>query len=54
VVHFVINGDELTKITSFDETTGFPNSKDAKIWGGVSLSWSNETEEEPEAPASPE
>jgi Bacterial protein of unknown function (Gcw_chp) len=54
VVHFIINGDELTKITSFDETTGFPNSNDAKIWGGVSLSWSNETEEEPEAPASPE
>jgi hypothetical protein len=54
VLHFVINGDELTKITSFDETTGFPNSKDAKIWGGVSLSWSNEVEEEPEAPASPE
>jgi hypothetical protein len=54
VVHFVINGDELTKITSFDETTGLPNSKDAKIWGGVSLSWSNEAEEEPEAPASPE
>ncbi len=55
VVHFVINGDELTKITSFDETTGFPNSNDAKVWGGVSLSWSNEVEEEePEAPASPE
>ncbi len=53
VIHFVINGDELTKITSFDETTGFPNSKDAKIWGGVSLSWSNEPAEE-EAPASPE
>jgi hypothetical protein len=54
VLHFVINGDELTKITSFDETTGFPNSKDAKVWGGVSLSWSNEPEEESEAPASPE
>lgn len=54
VIHFVIAGDELTKITSFDETTGFPNSNDAKIWGGVSLSWSNEADVEPEAPASPE
>jgi hypothetical protein len=54
VIHFVINGDELTKITSYDETTGFPNSNDAKIWGGVSLSWSNEAEDETEAPASPE
>lgn len=56
VIHFVVTGDELTKITKFDETTGFPNSKDVKLWGGVSLSWSNEAEEEeePEAPASPE
>ena len=56
VIHFVINGDELTKITSFDETSGLPNSNDVKLWGGVSLSWSNEEdeEEEPEAPASPE
>jgi hypothetical protein len=54
VVHFVVNGDELTKITSYNETTGFPNSNDTKLWGGVSLSWSNEPEEEPEAPASPE
>jgi hypothetical protein len=54
VIHVVINGDELTKITSFDETTGFPNSNDAKVWGGVSLSWSNETDEEAEAPASAE
>jgi hypothetical protein len=54
VIHFVIDGDELTKITSYDETTGFPNSNDAKVWGGVSLSWSNETEATPEAPASPE
>jgi hypothetical protein len=54
VIHFVINGDELTKITSFDETTGFPNSKDAKIWGGVSLSWSNEPAEEEDVPVGPE
>jgi len=54
VVHFVINGDELTKITSFDETTGFPNSNDAKIWGGVSLSWSNEPAEEEDVLVGPE
>ena len=52
VIHFVINGDELTEITSFDETTGFPNSNDAKIWGGVSLSWASQVGEQ--APASPE
>ncbi len=53
VIHFVLNGDELTKITKLDETTGLPNSKDVKLWGGVSFSWSNESGEE-EAPASPE
>jgi hypothetical protein len=50
VLHLVITGDETTKVTS-------PTNLDtgAKLWGGVSLSWSNETEEEePEAPASPE
>jgi hypothetical protein len=54
VIHFVINGDELTKITSFDETTGFPNSNDTKLWGGVSLSWSNEPAEEENVPVGPE
>jgi Bacterial protein of unknown function (Gcw_chp) len=49
VLHLVIGGDDFTKITS-------PSNIDtgAKLWGGVSLSWSNEAEEEPEAPASPE
>ena len=48
VIHFQINGDDATKITS-------PTSldKDIKVWGGVSLSWSNAIEEE-EAPADPE
>ena len=51
VVHFVINGDDATKVTSPTNI-----DKDVKLWGGVSLSWSNEAEEEeePEAPASPE
>ncbi|HET6777669.1 MAG TPA: TorF family putative porin [Gemmatimonadales bacterium] len=54
VVHFVINGDELTKITSFDERTGSPNSNDAKIWGGLSVSWANEVNADAETMASPE
>lgn len=34
VVHFVINGDDFTKITS-------PTSdSDVKLWGGVTLAWS--------------
>jgi hypothetical protein len=40
VLHFVINVDDAVKVTKFDETTGLPNSKDVKLWGGVSLSWS--------------
>ena len=56
VLHFVINVDDGTKVTKFDDTGLVPNSKDVKLWGGVSFSWSNEAEEEeePEAPASPE
>lgn len=44
VIHVVITGDDRTKISS-------PSSfdKGAKIWGGVSFSWSNEVEEEEEA-----
>ncbi|HWN19431.1 MAG TPA: TorF family putative porin [Gemmatimonadales bacterium] len=49
VIHVVIAGDDFTKFTSPS------NESDTKLWGGVSLSWSNEVEEEePEAPASPE
>jgi Bacterial protein of unknown function (Gcw_chp) len=49
VLHAVIAGDEATKATSPT------NTSDTKLWGGVSLSWSNEAaEEETEAPASPE
>ena len=49
VLHLVITGDEFTKISSPSNL-----DKGAKLWGGVSFSWSNEAEEEPEAPASPE
>ena len=44
VVHFQINGDEFTKFHS-------PSSdgSDLKLWGGVSIGWSNAVEEEEEA-----
>jgi hypothetical protein len=48
-LHLILNVDEATKITEFDELTGFPNSKDVKLWGGMSISWSQalgEVEEE--------
>jgi hypothetical protein len=47
-VHFVITGDEATKFTKIDETTGLPNSKDVKVWGGVTISWSRALGPEPE------
>jgi hypothetical protein len=46
VVHFQINGDDRTKVTSpldFD--------KDVKLWGGVSLSWSSAIGESEETEA---
>jgi hypothetical protein len=36
VVHFVVNGDDRTKTTSPTDL-----NEDVKLWGGVSLSWSN-------------
>ena len=36
VVHFLVNGDDRTKITSPTNL-----NEDVKLWGGVSLSWSN-------------
>ena len=46
VVHFQINGDELTKFHS-------PSSdgSDVKVWGGISIGWSNAAEEEEAEPA---
>jgi hypothetical protein len=43
VLHFQISGDEFTKITSPTDES------DVKLWGGVSIGWSNAVEEE--APA---
>ncbi len=34
VVHFLVNGDEVTKLTSPDEES------DVKLWGGVTIGWS--------------
>jgi hypothetical protein len=47
-LHFVINGDERTKITSPSDL-----DKDTKLWGGVTLSWSKALGPEPE-PTEPE
>jgi hypothetical protein len=49
VLHVVITGDDFTKITS-------PTNVDAgaKVWGGFSLSWSNEAPEEEDLPVGPE
>jgi uncharacterized protein Gcw-chp len=40
VLHLIIGIDDATKITKFDEIGVTPVSKDAKLWGGVSLGWS--------------
>jgi hypothetical protein len=47
VLHLVVAGDDFVKITSPTET------HDAKLWGGVSISWSKELGAAPEAPAEP-
>jgi hypothetical protein len=49
VLHLILNGDERTKVTSPSEF-----DKDVKLWGGVSLSWSNEAAEEEDVPVGPE
>jgi hypothetical protein len=46
LLHFQISGDEFTKITSPTDES------DVKVWGGVSIAWSNAVEEE--EPAEPE
>jgi Bacterial protein of unknown function (Gcw_chp) len=50
VLHFQISGDDITKFTSPTDDS------DVKLWGGVSIGWSNaaEEEEEAEAPAAEE
>lgn len=53
VVHVVITGDEATKFTKFDPTTGTLNSKDVKVWFGGTISWSKSYGEEAEEEAAP-
>ena len=48
VIHFVINGDELTKFTSPTDES------DVKLWGGVSFGWSRTLGEAPEEEAEAE
>ncbi len=57
-LHFVITGDDATKFTKFENVGGVPtlNSKDVKLWGGVTISWSKplgETPAEETEPAAP-
>jgi hypothetical protein len=40
LLHFQISGDDFTKVTSPT------NQSDVKVWGGVSIGWSNAVEEE--------
>jgi uncharacterized protein Gcw-chp len=53
VLHLIIGIDDATKITKFDDTGLTPISKDAKLWGGVSLSWSRALGPEPTEEAKP-
>jgi Bacterial protein of unknown function (Gcw_chp) len=46
VLHFQISADEVTKFQSPDS-----DGSDVKLWGGVSISWSNAVEEEEEEAA---
>jgi Bacterial protein of unknown function (Gcw_chp) len=48
VVHFQISGDDFTKFTSPTDES------DVKLWGGISISWSNAVEEEAEPAAEAE
>jgi hypothetical protein len=34
VIHFLVNGDEITKLTSPGDES------DVKLWGGLTVSWS--------------
>jgi hypothetical protein len=47
VLHLIIGIDDATKITKFEADGLTPVSKDAKLWGGVSLSWSKALGEAP-------
>ncbi len=48
VLHFQISADDAAKLTSPT------NESDVKLWGGVSIGWSNAVEEEEEAEAAAE
>ena len=58
VVHFVVTGDDNTKFTEFNHTTGEFNKKDVKVWFGGTISWSRALGAAPpaatEEPAAPE
>jgi hypothetical protein len=47
VLHLIVAGDDRTKVTSPTKT------HDAKLWGGVTISWSRALGKEPEATEEP-
>lgn len=47
VLHLIVGGDDFTKLTSPSKTS------DAKVWGGVSLSWAKALGPAPEATDQP-
>jgi Bacterial protein of unknown function (Gcw_chp) len=49
-LHFVVTGDEITKVTKFDAATGLPNRKDVKVWFGGTIGWSRAFGAPPETP----
>jgi hypothetical protein len=52
-LHLIIGIDDFTKITKFESDGLTPVSKDAKLWGGVTLSWSKALGTVPEEEAKP-
>jgi hypothetical protein len=53
VLHLIIGIDDATKVTKFESDGLTPVSKDAKLWGGVSLGWSKALGPEPEPESQP-
>ncbi len=52
-LHLILGIDDATKITKFESDGFTPVSKDAKLWGGVSIGWSKALGAEPEPDTQP-
>ena len=53
VLHLIIGIDDATKVTKFEADGLTPVSKDAKLWGGVTIGWSKLLGPEPEPESKP-